>query len=520
MPFVALVLVMVGVTAMVALRSAGDDAARLATRLHQEASAGIRMRLDDYLARSVSQTDAQRADALVPLLRSQAIGAEGRAFILDDTGAVIASSAANDDAVVASAVAGLVQHTGPTGLSRAATEFRFDHVTARPLSRETWLTYATRYREQPGGRHWTLVTAMPEAFYLAGMRAGSSRAAMVFALALALSLVLAAALASMVTAPLRRIARATQAMARGDLSTRVPGSSSKNWAPLRNRSTTWPAGSTRRSRTWSAKSTHESGVSTNSRKARRGCAKATTDCNSPFRPRGSASGIGTCSRIGLSGTTRCTACMASTRRSSPAPSTPGHGASCPKTCHRPRSARSRAPWRPLQHRLQGAAGRRRDPHHSRRGASHPQRGRPAGSHGRYQRDVTDRIRAERDASSSSTSSGSASRSSGCCMRRRACCSATGRSTARCWLKSSRSSPLRGSIRECCHARIVHGDLEVTTKGWRESPWKQTATFTTSEGTGVIEIVYLEECPSAAEGPFLIEERALLDSCAEMLVAYL
>ena len=47
---------------------------------------------------------------------------------------------------------------------------------------------------------------------------------MVFALALVLSLVLAAALASMVTAPLRRIARATQAMARGDLSARVPGS--------------------------------------------------------------------------------------------------------------------------------------------------------------------------------------------------------------------------------------------------------------------------------------------------------
>ena len=74
--------------------------------------------------------------------------------------------------------------------------------------------------------------------------------------------------------------------------------------------------------------------------------------------------------------------------------------------------------------------------------------------------------------------------------------------------------------QCCHARIVHGDLEVTTKGWRESPWKQTATFTTSEGTGVIEVVYLEERPSAAEGPFLLEERALLDSCAEMLVGYL
>ena len=57
-PFIALVLVMVGATAMVALRSADDDAATLATRLHQEASAGIRKRLDDYLARSSSQTDA------------------------------------------------------------------------------------------------------------------------------------------------------------------------------------------------------------------------------------------------------------------------------------------------------------------------------------------------------------------------------------------------------------------------------------------------------------------------------
>jgi HAMP domain-containing protein len=57
-----------------------------------------------------------------------------------------------------------------------------------------------------------------------GNRVGSSRSAMVFALALILSLVLAAALASMVTAPLRSISRATQEMARGDLSTRVPGS--------------------------------------------------------------------------------------------------------------------------------------------------------------------------------------------------------------------------------------------------------------------------------------------------------
>ena len=224
MPFIALVLVMVGATAIVALQSADDDAARLATRLHQEASTSIRMRLDAYLSGSTAPIDAEGKDALVSLLRNQAVGSEGRAFILDETGPMIASSAPDGDLVVESAVAGLSQHTGPSGMSAAATEFRFDHVTAKPLSRETWLTYATTYREGSGGRHWILVTAMPEAFYLAGARIGSSRSAMVFALALVLSLVLAAALASTVTAPLRRISRATQAMARGDLGARVPGS--------------------------------------------------------------------------------------------------------------------------------------------------------------------------------------------------------------------------------------------------------------------------------------------------------
>ncbi len=82
---------MVGATAIVALRSADDDAGRLATRLHQEASASIRMRLDDYLSRSPSPIDALRHVALISLLRSQAVGSDGRAFILDKNGAVIAS---------------------------------------------------------------------------------------------------------------------------------------------------------------------------------------------------------------------------------------------------------------------------------------------------------------------------------------------------------------------------------------------------------------------------------------------
>src|SRR6478735_6243090 len=159
-PFIALVLVMVGATAVVALRSADDDAARLATRLHHEMSANIGLRLDDYRARSLSPIDPQREDALVSLLQSQAVGTNGRAFILDRTGKMIVSSAPDDDPVVQSAVAALAQHTAPSGLPKAAIEFQFDHVTEKPLSRETWLTYATPYRDDSAGRDWILVTAM------------------------------------------------------------------------------------------------------------------------------------------------------------------------------------------------------------------------------------------------------------------------------------------------------------------------------------------------------------------------
>ena len=125
-------------------------------------------------------------------------------FILDMTGKMVASSASAGDPVVANAIAALARHTGPSGLSAGTAEFQFDHVTAKPLSRETWLTYATAYRDHSAGHDWILMTAMPEAFYLAGLRKANSRSAMVLALALVLSLVLGAALASMVTAPLRQ----------------------------------------------------------------------------------------------------------------------------------------------------------------------------------------------------------------------------------------------------------------------------------------------------------------------------
>jgi two-component system, sensor histidine kinase and response regulator len=75
--------------------------------------------------------------------------------------------------------------------------------------------------------------------------------------------------------------------------------------------------------------------------------------------------------------------------------------------------------------------------------------------------------------------------------------------------------------DVCEAQIRYGELAALTPRWRETGWKLAAGFTTRDGRrGAFEVVYLEERPAAAEGPFLAEERALIDSLAEMLSAAL
>ena len=74
--------------------------------------------------------------------------------------------------------------------------------------------------------------------------------------------------------------------------------------------------------------------------------------------------------------------------------------------------------------------------------------------------------------------------------------------------------------EACEARIRYGDETFATPGWKETPWMQSQSFETNRARGVIEVAYTREFPQADEGPFLDEERALLESLAEMLVGHL
>ncbi|MGD9316360.1 MAG: PAS domain-containing protein [Anaerolineae bacterium] len=67
------------------------------------------------------------------------------------------------------------------------------------------------------------------------------------------------------------------------------------------------------------------------------------------------------------------------------------------------------------------------------------------------------------------------------------------------------------------ARILLEDQAFQTKGFRETIWKQGRDIQVhGEPAGRIEVFYLEDRPEEDEGPFLEEERRLLDAIAERL----
>ncbi len=67
------------------------------------------------------------------------------------------------------------------------------------------------------------------------------------------------------------------------------------------------------------------------------------------------------------------------------------------------------------------------------------------------------------------------------------------------------------------ARIVLNDQQYTTAGFRKTRWTQSANIVVSgRKAGLVEVCYLKKMPNSDEGPFLKEERALIDAIAERL----
>jgi len=67
------------------------------------------------------------------------------------------------------------------------------------------------------------------------------------------------------------------------------------------------------------------------------------------------------------------------------------------------------------------------------------------------------------------------------------------------------------------ARILFKGKTFTSDGFKVTNWRQSSRlYMYHEAVGECDIFYLEECPPADEGPFLKEERALLDAVAEQI----
>ena len=68
---------------------------------------------------------------------------------------------------------------------------------------------------------------------------------------------------------------------------------------------------------------------------------------------------------------------------------------------------------------------------------------------------------------------------------------------------------------CCRLRYL--DQVFLSQGFQESPWRQEADLVVDDKLcGSVEVFYTEECPASHEGPFLLEERKLIDEIADRL----
>ena len=75
--------------------------------------------------------------------------------------------------------------------------------------------------------------------------------------------------------------------------------------------------------------------------------------------------------------------------------------------------------------------------------------------------------------------------------------------------------------DVCHARMTYAETIFKTPGYKETPWVQSADITVqNDKVGQISVCYTEERPPSDEGPFLKEERKLINTIAEQFGFYL
>lgn len=75
--------------------------------------------------------------------------------------------------------------------------------------------------------------------------------------------------------------------------------------------------------------------------------------------------------------------------------------------------------------------------------------------------------------------------------------------------------------DVCQAKIVYAGKTYQSPGFKEAPWVQSADIVVQEEKiGIISVYYTEERPVSDEGPFLKEERKLINTIAEQFGFYI
>ncbi|HEX6278137.1 MAG TPA: response regulator [Polyangiaceae bacterium] len=214
-PFIALMLLMVATTAYVAHESNLEEASRVATAMHRRAFSNVALRLDG----------AETGHAVArPALERATAGETNPIVIFDGGGRPLHASGGLPEPVRDAVTRGVRERLAGLAAAEAGVSFSFDHVSRKPLSRETYLVHAAQYRDARARGDLLVASVMPQARYLEGVRAADRRSAVVLAVALVLSLLLAAVVSGLVAAPIRRVADGARALARGELEERVPES--------------------------------------------------------------------------------------------------------------------------------------------------------------------------------------------------------------------------------------------------------------------------------------------------------
>jgi len=71
--------------------------------------------------------------------------------------------------------------------------------------------------------------------------------------------------------------------------------------------------------------------------------------------------------------------------------------------------------------------------------------------------------------------------------------------------------------ELCQVRIIYEQVHYSLPDFKETPWVQKADIVfQGKSVGTIEVYYIKEMPKQDEGPFLKEERKLLNTISERL----